>query len=289
MVPKNLEDRNDVLYEKLVPGAGHADTLEGEMLRAINKIIYRYYNDGDYYHKDYGTETAGPAHAFLLNLDYSDGYDSNNKDLLELERALFKILDPDNTYYGKDYEDSLNDALIKILDYIESREKSGYKINKYDMLHSEPLYENYEADEDDQEYDWDYDHQYGDYDDFAKGGELKSNKGLYIPRRYVETLRNLKPRIGRGDKITIEGRRFKDAQGNTYHTVEVFVNDKFVGATDNERYGYKDQYLQTAKNILLREYDLPYSFDTNSPIWALNDDNIKVEYSVVDVKRKRDL
>ena len=57
----------NLLYEKLVPGQGNADTIEGEMLRAINRIIYRYYNDGDEYYTGYGTETAGPAHSFLIN------------------------------------------------------------------------------------------------------------------------------------------------------------------------------------------------------------------------------
>ncbi len=65
-----LEKRNEVLYDKLVPGSGAAGTVEGEMLRAINRIIYRYYNDGDYYYKGYGTETAGPAHSFLINANH---------------------------------------------------------------------------------------------------------------------------------------------------------------------------------------------------------------------------
>ena len=35
------------LYAQLVPGQGAAETIEGELLRAISKIIYRHYNDGD--------------------------------------------------------------------------------------------------------------------------------------------------------------------------------------------------------------------------------------------------
>ena len=169
MVPNKLEKRNDVLYGKLVPNSGNSDTLEGEMLRAINKIIYRYYNDGDYYHEGYGVETAAPAHSFLLNLDYSDGYESN-KDLLELQIALFRILDPENRYYEKVYEDSLNDSLIKILDYIEGRKK--YATNTYDMLDSTPMFE--EDDEDDED-DEDYTYFDDDYD-FARGGEIPITK-----------------------------------------------------------------------------------------------------------------
>jgi hypothetical protein len=35
------------LYDELVPSQGKADTIEGEVLRASSKIVYRYYNDGD--------------------------------------------------------------------------------------------------------------------------------------------------------------------------------------------------------------------------------------------------
>ena len=35
------------LFDKLVPASGAADTIEGEVLRAASKIVYRHYNDGD--------------------------------------------------------------------------------------------------------------------------------------------------------------------------------------------------------------------------------------------------
>ena len=60
-----LEKRSDAYFEKLVPGSGSAGTVEGEMLRAINRIIYRWYNDGDWFFRGYGVETAAPAMAFL--------------------------------------------------------------------------------------------------------------------------------------------------------------------------------------------------------------------------------
>ena len=38
-------------FNKLVPSHGNADTPDGELLRIVSKIYYRYYNDGDsYYH-----------------------------------------------------------------------------------------------------------------------------------------------------------------------------------------------------------------------------------------------
>jgi hypothetical protein len=35
------------LYDELVPSQGKADTIEGEVLRASSKIVYRHFNDGD--------------------------------------------------------------------------------------------------------------------------------------------------------------------------------------------------------------------------------------------------
>ena len=42
-----LSKEYNELYAKLVPSQGPADTIEGEVLRAASKIVYRHYNDGD--------------------------------------------------------------------------------------------------------------------------------------------------------------------------------------------------------------------------------------------------
>jgi len=41
------QDEYNQLQDKLVPDMGKADTVEGELLRAVGKIIYRHGNDGD--------------------------------------------------------------------------------------------------------------------------------------------------------------------------------------------------------------------------------------------------
>jgi len=144
-VGKELEDRNEPLYDKLVPGQGDAETVEGEMLRAINRIVYRFYNDGDKYFEGYGTETAGPAHSFLVN-------SKNPK-----QSALKQIFST-----GTDYEQTLKDALDLILDYIESRNGEYTPNNLGDMLDYEAEFE----DETEDEYD-EYDHEdyYDDEDE----------------------------------------------------------------------------------------------------------------------------
>lgn len=142
-VGKELEDRNEPLYDKLVAGSGKSETVEGEILRAINRIIYRYYNDGDKYFQGYGTETAGPAHSFLVNANHP------------LKSAMVKIFGD-----GTNYEQTIKDALDIILDYIESRQGKYTPNNVGDMFDYEPEFENDEFEEED--YD-DYDDEDDDY------------------------------------------------------------------------------------------------------------------------------
>ncbi len=124
MVPKNLDDRNDKLFKKLVPFMGKAATIEGETLRALNKIIYRYYNDGDYWYDGYGIETAGPAEAFLREFAPID-----------LRKELMLSDGAEN----EDYETALNVILERVLTYIESR--TEYTPNHWDMQETLPKYD----------------------------------------------------------------------------------------------------------------------------------------------------
>jgi len=63
-------NRMDLTFEelltKLMPDNGPAGTLEGEILRAVNRISYRYYNNGDLPTRGYGIETSGHALMFLM-------------------------------------------------------------------------------------------------------------------------------------------------------------------------------------------------------------------------------
>jgi hypothetical protein len=65
---KKNEELNSFLYELLVPGMGNTSTTQGEMLRAYNRIAYRWYNDGDMIHTGYGIETAAPAWCYLKDV-----------------------------------------------------------------------------------------------------------------------------------------------------------------------------------------------------------------------------
>lgn len=61
IVEKKLND----LFDELVPASGKADTVAGEIVRAVERIIYRSWNDGDHIGVGYGRETCNPAARYL--------------------------------------------------------------------------------------------------------------------------------------------------------------------------------------------------------------------------------
>jgi hypothetical protein len=148
-IKKELEDRNEPLYAKLVPGQGDAETLEGEILRAINRIIYRWFNSGDKYYEGYGTETAGPAHSFLVNA---------NHPLKAIMNRLFREFISDD-----EYEKMLNDILEAILTHIESKQGEYTKNTLGGIFKYEPEFEDEEEEYEDPYEDYGYDDEDDDY------------------------------------------------------------------------------------------------------------------------------
>lgn len=138
-IPKTLEKRLMDWFDVLVPSEGPAETVEGELVRSINKILYRFYNDGDFWYTGYGCETAGPAAAYLMKCR-----------LLNLKPELRKS---DNAGSPR-YEKALFAVAKKICDWIESK-NGEYTKNTSDMLETKPIYEDVKEehyDEDDEDY-----------------------------------------------------------------------------------------------------------------------------------------
>lgn len=62
---EEVEAKLSTLFDELVPMSGKADTVAGEIVRAISRIGYRNYNDGDHIGVGYGQETCNPAARYL--------------------------------------------------------------------------------------------------------------------------------------------------------------------------------------------------------------------------------
>ena len=59
------EQRINELFEELVPPQGKAGTVAGEIIRAVCRIHYRNWNDGDHIGVGYGRETCNAAARYL--------------------------------------------------------------------------------------------------------------------------------------------------------------------------------------------------------------------------------
>lgn len=49
-----------------MPASGKADTVAGEIVRAVSRIGYRNYNDGDHIGVGYGKQTCNPVARYLI-------------------------------------------------------------------------------------------------------------------------------------------------------------------------------------------------------------------------------
>lgn len=123
----------DSIFHELVPSTGPADTVAGEVIRAIGKVGYRYYNDGDVYYQGYGLETAAPSMQYILDFisQYGEKEDQDKaKKLIEDQMTQY-----DDRRY-KDHLDSIFEIVLTVLGYPENAKLFEEK-NTQDCLHSD--------------------------------------------------------------------------------------------------------------------------------------------------------
>ena len=118
----------DSFFEELVPSSGKADTKAGELIRAMMRILYRDYNDGDKFNEGYGLETCGPAAAYLIQNDFTDLRDYAEE---KHEEGMFT---DDN---DKEYTDFLNSVAEQVITYIEQNPQLLIEPNDEDMLETD--------------------------------------------------------------------------------------------------------------------------------------------------------
>lgn len=93
--------------------------------------------------------------------------------------------------------------------------------------------------------------------------------------------------------ITIIGRRwFEKVNGNTYHSVTVYVDGKLIEEMPFA-YGYGTQYLQSAEDILDKKGIVnfqKYPNGSREPLWRwARENNVRIVDEVIDVARRKDL
>lgn len=131
-------DKFNELYEKYIPSMGKADTLGGEILRSINRIVYRYYNDGD-----------------TIDIYGGNVYNHNRAcdNFLTEHCPAYQSLSGISVF---DFENPLCERLKKVLDYLLANPNIFEIPNNVDCLENAP-YEPLDDDYDDEdEYVWLY-------------------------------------------------------------------------------------------------------------------------------------
>ncbi len=129
---KNHE-RINRLFEELVPASGKAESLAGELVRAMARIGYRFYNDGDQVGIGYGRETCNPAARFLIH--------KGNKEVSDLAASIWGI------YSEKAYEKLIDLLAGAVADYVE-------QISELRNMPTDDMWDYYDKDED-VDNDWD--------------------------------------------------------------------------------------------------------------------------------------
>ncbi len=132
---KNAE-RLNALSDVLVPASGKCNSLAGELVRATERIGYRFFNDGDQIGIGYGKETCNPAARFLIKKAPTE--------IGNLVAALWGMASEEG------YEAVLDILVGKVADYVEAHSE----------LREQPTEDM-----------WDFYDKHEDVDDYEEDGE----------------------------------------------------------------------------------------------------------------------
>lgn len=143
-------DKLNILFEELVPAVGKAENLAGELVRAAERIGYRFFNDGDQIGIGYGKETCNAAARFLMA--------NTPKEVSELVAGLWGL------YSEKGYEALLDVMIGELVAYIEAHAETRQQPTK-DMFDYYDKYEDVDDSYDDEDDEDDWDDEEDDEDD----------------------------------------------------------------------------------------------------------------------------
>lgn len=135
----------DSINEKYLPGNGEGDTKATQMVTAINKLIYKWYNDGDVFDNNYGME--GWANDLSSYANWLYEYIPISKNILN------QIYDCFNSNEYEHLLKELSDTCmtVEVVEQLNQQSKQG---SVYDC--DGPFSFNEHDDDDDDYYDDDY-------------------------------------------------------------------------------------------------------------------------------------
>lgn len=134
------QERINELFDRLVPQEGKADTVAGEIVRAIARIGYRNLNDGDHIGIGYGRETCNPAARYL-----AEKCDS------QVAGAISNAWGIDNDDI---YDRRLEEVMREVLAYLDAHPELEQEKNTEDFWDYRDKDEDVDRDEEEEEEYW---------------------------------------------------------------------------------------------------------------------------------------
>ena len=133
------EERINELFEELVPSNGKADTVAGEIIRAVCRIHYRNWNDGDHIGVGYGKETCNAAARYLMTV--------GNQEMRDILCDMWGMIS------DRVYDAAVATLLYLTLDYLDEHPELKRVANTEDLW-------DYYIKEEDEDYDEDEEEDY---------------------------------------------------------------------------------------------------------------------------------
>lgn len=146
MTNKEINNYLESAFDKYVPSFGSCETVGGEVVRACNRLIYRWFNDGDMIGVGYGNETCNAPARYIEHIASEHGVN-----LLIAEWTY------DGTWeYGDEekYEDKLYKQIEKVVKMLQEHPELFEEENFEDMYDYSDKSDSHWGDEEDEEDEW---------------------------------------------------------------------------------------------------------------------------------------
>lgn len=134
------------LFKEHVPATGQAETIRGELVRAVMRIGYRFYNDGDQIGRGYGNHTCNAAGRYIQRY-------GNYKMREKLDQMWDgSILPYDYVMTDDKYEEYLEELIDATVDYLDGEDPALNEKTPDMFSFSKDEDEDYEYDEEEDEW-----------------------------------------------------------------------------------------------------------------------------------------
>lgn len=117
------EDQLEFIFNALVPSSGKCDNLGAELVRAMMRVLYRDWNDGDVFYDGYGLETCVSDAAFVMDKTSNTYEDEDDDDYdddanSEIYRTMIGIAA--DALSGREYTAALNEVTGMLINYLRN-------------------------------------------------------------------------------------------------------------------------------------------------------------------------